>query len=77
MDSPLSIDPTRCPVCGASNSCVGATGSSEACWCSSVEITAEALARIPEAAKDIACLCPRCAAFVAPRAKDEARAGTK
>jgi hypothetical protein len=37
-----------------------------------VEISQQALERIPEAARNIACLCPRCAAFAAePRASVE------
>jgi hypothetical protein len=33
-----------------------------------VEISEQALERIPEAARDLSCLCPRCAAFqAAPR----------
>lgn len=66
------VEPTRCPVCGASNSCAAAAGSSEPCWCMAVEISQQALERIPEAARNIACLCPRCAAFAAePRASVE------
>ncbi|MCE1162422.1 MAG: cysteine-rich CWC family protein [Thiomonas sp.] len=31
------------------------------CWCSSVRIAPQTLARIPEASQRLACLCPRCA----------------
>ncbi len=68
-------DPTLCPVCGQANSCALAQGASSAgtaaegtgpaCWCREVAIRPEALARIPLRALDIACLCPRCAAYVA------------
>jgi hypothetical protein len=36
-------------------------GKSE-CWCMAVEIPQAALGRIPEAAKNVACICSRCAA---------------
>jgi hypothetical protein len=31
------------------------------CWCSDVAISREALARLPEAARGVACVCRRCA----------------
>jgi hypothetical protein len=31
------------------------------CWCRQVDFSADLLARVPEAARDRACLCPRCA----------------
>jgi hypothetical protein len=31
------------------------------CWCTQVDFSADLLARVPEAARDRACLCPRCA----------------
>jgi len=52
-----------CPLCGGPNDCAPArTGSfDEPCWCTSVAIDPAALARIPEAARNEACLCRRCA----------------
>jgi hypothetical protein len=39
-----------------------AAGRKEPCWCASVTIAAETLARIPPALVNVACLCPECAA---------------
>jgi len=55
------LDPARCPLCGAANSCAIAARSSAPCWCESVEMPGEALARLPDSVRDKACLCPRCA----------------
>lgn len=67
MTQSSSLDPSRCPVCGAPNSCAMAAASKEPCWCVAVELSEQALARIPEAARDIVCLCPRCASFEATK----------
>jgi len=48
-------------VCGLANTCAIEAGSALPCWCSDVEISAQALARIPAALVNEACLCPRCA----------------
>lgn len=61
------IDPSICPVCGSSNTCGMAQGNAD-CWCFSAEIPKEALERVPTEAKDLACLCPRCAQAVAATA---------
>ena len=60
------VDPSRCPVCGELNTCGVSQGKSE-CWCMALEIPQAALDRVPEAAKNVACICARCAAaqFVA------------
>lgn len=54
---------TVCPLCGGSNECQPArTGSFEVdCWCRTTPVSPEALARVPPAQRDLACLCPRCA----------------
>jgi arginase family enzyme len=52
------LDPSICPSCGAPNTCGMSKGE---CWCFSVSIPKAALERIPAEAKDLACLCPRCA----------------
>lgn len=59
---------TTCPVCGKSNQCVPArTGTfTQPCWCENITIDAERLARIPEAARGEACLCPACAGLARP-----------
>ena len=50
----------RCPLCGEPNACAVAQGRA-ACWCFETEIPAEVLARIPERAQGVACICVRCA----------------
>ena len=66
-----------CPVCGLANQCVPAReGSFEvACWCTTVHIRPEALARIPGDRVGKACLCPRCAAFAEGAPERGAREG--
>lgn len=56
-------DPSRCPLCGAANQCSLANPATATlpCWCFDATIDAEALRRLPEQARDRACLCPRCA----------------
>jgi hypothetical protein len=31
------------------------------CWCTTLEFSAELLARVPEAARNLACICQTCA----------------
>lgn len=71
---PLPIDAMRCPLCGGDNRCAmeveKATGKPQPpCWCVSETFTPELLARIPEAARRSACICPACvkAALAGPR----------
>lgn len=54
----------HCPVCGEANGCVpAATGSfDQPCWCAGHVIDPGVIARVPEAMRGRACLCPRCAA---------------
>jgi len=68
-----SVDPNRCPLCGQSNACANEeerrTGVKQPpCWCTSVDFSAELLARVPPQAKAAACICPRCAAGAAAKA---------
>lgn len=63
---PTSPDPTLCPLCGQANRCANeierATGvKQEACWCTQVDFGADLLARVPEPARRLACICARCA----------------
>lgn len=59
---------TTCPLCGGSNQCTPAnTGRFDPeCWCTKAAISPEALAKIPAAMVNKACLCPRCAAGLPP-----------
>ncbi len=65
-DNPGTMDdPTRCPLCGGPNGCAmeaqRATGQPQPpCRCTQVDFSAELLARVPEAARDKACICVRC-----------------
>lgn len=60
--SVVSRDPV-CPVCGQLNGCALArTGSfAEPCWCAEVEISADAIAKIPEEMRGKSCICHNCA----------------
>ncbi|WP_268797681.1 cysteine-rich CWC family protein [Pseudomonas huanghezhanensis] len=57
-----------CPVCGFSNRCTLADPrtADAPCWCFSVEIDPAVLANLPEALRNKACLCPRCAGLQPP-----------
>lgn len=67
MDVPaLRADPGLCPLCGQGNGCAmeaaRAGGSAAApCWCAEVAFTPQLLARIPAAARRLACVCRACA----------------
>jgi hypothetical protein len=52
-----------CPLCGGPNDCRAATSGSfdQPCWCAAVTFDPSALAGVPEAARNRACLCRRCA----------------
>jgi hypothetical protein len=55
-----SVDPKRCPLCGNANQCGMARGG-EKCWCSTAIISEDVLARVPPQARDVACICEKCA----------------
>ncbi len=62
MSQPAFFDPSRCPLCGGANECqlsspVAYKGQ---CWCASVEMPAELLARVPENLRNRACICRPC-----------------
>ena len=62
MSQPAFFNPSRCPLCGGANECqlsspVAYKGQ---CWCASVEIPAELLARVPENLRNRACICRSC-----------------
>jgi hypothetical protein len=59
-----ALDPSLCPLCGERNRCGLSQGQTE-CWCFGVTIQEETLERVPNEAKNLACLCPRCAALQA------------
>lgn len=53
------LDPTRCPLCAEPNAC-GAAAGEERCWCFDVQLSPEALARVPEEALGRICICAKC-----------------
>jgi len=66
MPKTQPIDPTRCPLCGHSNQCAGqlerVTGIPQPpCWCNQATFGVELLARVPEQAQRLACICAACA----------------
>jgi hypothetical protein len=59
-----AVDPSLCPVCGEPNTCAMSQGKAVTeCWCFGAPISESALQRIPSQAKNLACVCPRCAAL--------------
>ena len=57
-----SVDPTRCPLCGADNRCaMAADPDATYCWCFDATIAAETLERVPAEARGVACVCAACA----------------
>ncbi len=59
MTSP-ETDPRRCPLCGDANECGMAEGA-RTCWCFTEGIAREVLERVPDEARDLACVCRACA----------------
>jgi hypothetical protein len=59
----VPLPASRCPLCGGPNGCApAASGTFDTrCWCVDVQIAPEVLARLPDAARDAACLCRACA----------------
>ncbi|MES2821626.1 MAG: cysteine-rich CWC family protein [Pseudomonadota bacterium] len=51
-----------CPLCGRLNRCAQADPQTAhlPCWCFSQRIDPGVLERLPEAARDLSCLCPDC-----------------
>lgn len=71
---PQMPSPELCPLCGRPNACAmeveRVTGASQPpCWCMDVDFGAELLARVPPAARRLACICARCAAAGRPTAE--------
>jgi hypothetical protein len=62
------IDPSKCPTCGEPNACGLSQGKSE-CWCFAALISQAALDAIPSEAKNLSCICARCAAAAADLTK--------
>jgi hypothetical protein len=71
VDAAAGVDAARCPLCQQPNACaaVASGGAATDCWCMHVPFSAELLARVPAAAKGLACICPAC---VQAQAQDRA-----
>ncbi|MFM8899010.1 MAG: cysteine-rich CWC family protein [Burkholderiales bacterium] len=63
LDSLSPLPEQRCPLCGKPNDCAVACSNSfdQPCWCTSVQFSADTLARIPEQQRGKACVCRSCA----------------
>lgn len=69
----MSSSPLHCPRCGQLNQCAQANSATavEQCWCFSLTIAPELLDSLPVAARNRACLCPRCAQGLAAADRDK------
>lgn len=56
----MTVDPSRCPLCGDANTCAMASGAAT-CWCFDAKVAPDALAAVPADARGVACVCRRCA----------------
>jgi len=66
--SASEVDPSKCPLCGEPNACGLSQGKKE-CWCFGALIESATLDRVPSQAKNLACICERCAAASAAQTK--------
>ena len=57
------MNAATCPLCGQRNQCAQAesTAPVQQCWCFAAPIERRVLERLPEALRNRACLCLRCA----------------
>lgn len=67
MNAMTPLPPEVCPLCGQANQCAmeieRATGRKQPpCWCTQASFSAELLARLPDSARNQACICAACAA---------------
>jgi hypothetical protein len=64
----VTVDPSRCPLCGEPNACALADGRpADPCWCVDAAFSHELLERVPPGARGAACVCRRCATAAAPQ----------
>ncbi|MFN3295792.1 cysteine-rich CWC family protein [Caldimonas sp.] len=63
MSTTPPIDTARCPLCDGPNGCAMAPqgDASRPCWCTTVSLRRETLARVPAPMRGRACICRRCA----------------
>jgi hypothetical protein len=67
------MNAATCPLCGQRNQCAQADSPTpvQQCWCFAAPIERRVLERLPEALRNRACLCPRCAQGLPPSTPDE------
>lgn len=73
--------PATCPLCGQPNDCQLATTCTYKgpCWCEREDVPAALLARVPDEARNTACICRRCIIaerFAAAKKRPLPRPGT-
>ncbi|MDZ7858232.1 cysteine-rich CWC family protein [Sphaerotilus sp.] len=75
-DCPLPA--CHCPLCGGPNGCAPALSGTfdSPCWCTTVEMPAKVLARLPAAQRGQACICRACAEAGAGQALTQADSAT-
>ena len=61
-----SVDPKRCPLCGNENECGMLEGQGK-CWCFTAIIAEAVIGQVPEEARDLACICEKCAKQPSPK----------
>jgi hypothetical protein len=73
-----SLGAAQCPLCGRSNECQLCTAAAYKgpCWCATVSIPEELIARVPAERRNKACLCRNCV-MEFHRAKEGGVAGPK
>lgn len=64
-ENQVGINQRACPFCDGDNNCESENAKAEGrpenpCWCRNYTFSEEVLARVPEAAKDKACICEGC-----------------
>jgi hypothetical protein len=58
----MNCEPGQCPLCGRPNECQLACSSDYKgpCWCAKENFAPDLLARIPDDARNVTCVCRRC-----------------
>jgi len=72
-------DPGRCPLCDEANECqlCSSVAYKDPCWCLSVEMPGELLARVPAHFRNRACVCRRCIESFHPERMGSLKFGTQ
>jgi hypothetical protein len=79
LPTPPTVNASICPLCGQVNLCameqarLNGTPPTEPCWCTQVSFSAELLARVPEAARQQACICAACVRAASANTNEKAQ----